>query len=109
MFGKTRQDTLTLLTALVHRSALRTALANRTEETLQPILRFLIRTLPNPHFAALTEQVVSLILDLYGRQMGRSPAVDALVKRLYGGVRQNVEVAQVACASVGMLELLMEG
>ncbi len=91
----------------MHRSALRTALSGRNEETLRPIIRFLINSVNDPRLARLVEDTATLVLDLYGEHMGQSPDVDGLVTTLHEGVRKNAEVAQMAWASTGMLDLLM--
>ncbi|EON68553.1 hypothetical protein W97_07811 [Coniosporium apollinis CBS 100218] len=104
-----RQDILTLLTALRHRSALRTALEGRNEQTLQPVLKWLNRNLEDPRIVKLTTDVAFLLLDIYGEQMGQSEEVDRLVERLHQTVRRATEWSQQAWCTKGMLEMLMAG
>lgn len=54
-------EVYTLLTALRHRSALKAALMNRDESTIQPILRWLTRHISNPRFVELIVEC-SLVL-----------------------------------------------
>lgn len=98
---------MTLLTALRHRSALRTALSGRDEVSLQPILRFLVKTISDPRFVKLTTDVAMVLLDIYGAHIGQSPEVDALVRQLHNVVRANWETAQQAWSTIGMMDLLM--
>ncbi|KAI9786104.1 MAG: hypothetical protein M1835_003156 [Candelina submexicana] len=100
---------LTLLTALRHRSAMRTALQGRDEITVQPILKWIYKHIPNPRYLKMCVEVGLLIIDLYSSQMGQSPEVDSLFKQLHGQVRKGVERAQQACQTDGMLGMLMAG
>ncbi|KAK8168263.1 UTP15 C terminal-domain-containing protein [Phyllosticta citrichinensis] len=104
-----KQDTLTLLTALRHRSALRTALKGRDELTLQPIIKWLVRNMSDPRHVQLATDVAFVLLDLYGEEMGQSPEIDALVDRLHETVRREAEISQQAWATKGMLDMLTAG
>ncbi|KAF1812317.1 WD40 repeat-like protein [Eremomyces bilateralis CBS 781.70] len=104
-----KTDSLTLFTALRHRSALRSALANRDEVTLQPILRWLNRAINDPRHVKLTTDIALVMLDEYAQHMGQSEEIDAMLMALYEGVRKNVELAQQAWATKGMLDLLGSG
>jgi U3 small nucleolar RNA-associated protein 15 len=103
------EDVITVLIALRHRSALRAALKGKDEESLQPILKFIIRHLNDPRFIKVVTDVAMLVLDMYGAQMGLSSDVDALVRRLHSKVRMSAEASQQALATQGMLETLMAG
>lgn len=104
-----RQDTITLLTALRHRSALRTALKGRDEVTLQPILKWLGKAINDPRIIKLTSDVLLMVMDLYAEQLGLSPEIDTLFEQLRDRVLENVEVTQQAWSTQGMLEMLMAG
>ena len=97
----------TLLTALRHRSALRTALAGRDEVSLQPIFKWVCKFITDPRYVTLCVDVGLLILDLYSSQMGQSTEIDGLMKRLHHGVRLEVEKAQQAWQTTGMLGMLV--
>ncbi|KAF2746691.1 U3 small nucleolar RNA-associated protein-like protein 15 [Sporormia fimetaria CBS 119925] len=107
--GDARPQTITVLTALTHRSALRTALSNRDEVTLQPILRWLIRNVPDCRITRLVTDVALQVLDLYADQLGRSPEVDMLVEQLMQRVKVVVEASQVAWNVMGMVNMLSVG
>lgn len=100
---------LTLLTALRHRSAMRNALQGRDEISLQPILTWLCKYIIDPRYVAMSVDVGILILDIYSGEMGQSPKVDILMKRLHSRVRKEVERAQQAWQTNGMLGMLMVG
>ena len=88
---------------------MRTALQGRDEITLQPILRWLTKHLPNPRLVDIAAEVGVLIIDLYADHLGQSANIDALVKMLHFRVRREVERAQEACQTKGMLGLLSAG
>lgn len=100
---------LTLFTALRHRSAMRSALQGRDETTLQPILNWLCKYIIDPRYVAMSVDVGVLILDIYSGEMGQSPKIDGLMKRLHHRVRKEVERAQQAWQTKGMLGMLMAG
>ncbi|OCL02311.1 U3 small nucleolar RNA-associated protein-like protein 15 [Glonium stellatum] len=104
-----RQEIITLLTALRHRSALRTALKGRDEVTLQPVLKWLNKAIGDPRIIRLTSDVSLMVLDIYSEQLGQSAEIDTLVERLRERVLDNVEVSQLAWSTQGMLEMLMAG
>jgi len=100
---------LTLLTALRHRSAMRTAFKGRDETSLQPILRWVIKYIGHPRYIKLTSDVAMLLLDLYSEQAMDSPEIDDLLNQLHRKVRHCSELAQAAYSTQGMLDLLVSG
>jgi U3 small nucleolar RNA-associated protein 15 len=102
-----RSQSLTLLTALRHRSALRTALSNRDSVTLQPILRWCIKNISDYRITRLTTDVALVVLDLYADQLGRSEEVDDLIMALMQRVKVTVEASQDAWKVRGMLDMLV--
>jgi U3 small nucleolar RNA-associated protein 15 len=104
-----RTHALTLLTALRHRSALRTALSNRDSLTLQPILRWCIKNISDYRITRLTTDVALVVLDLYADQLGRSEEVDDLIMALMQRVKVTVEASQDAWKVRGMLDMLVAG
>lgn len=105
--GNARDQQLTVFTALRHRSAMRTALINRDEVTLQPILRWIIKNISDTRITRLTTDVALVVLDLYADQMGRSEEIDNLVKALFEKVKDTVEACQMAWSAQGMVDMLM--
>lgn len=103
---KNTSTVVTLLTALRHRSAMRTALSGRDDVSLQPILKWTCRNIRNPRYVELCTDSGLLILDLYAAYMGESPQIDALLARLHSTVRNEVDRSQQAWQTKGMLEML---
>jgi U3 small nucleolar RNA-associated protein 15 len=104
-----RTQILTLLTALIHRSALPTALANRSAASLLPLLRWLQKHIADPRCTKLTVEVALVLVEEYAEFVGQSEEFDAAVERLLGEVRRGVEMGQMAVSTVGMLDLLGAG
>ncbi|KAI9817042.1 MAG: hypothetical protein M1832_004760 [Thelocarpon impressellum] len=102
---------LTLLRALAHRSALRAALADRDSSTLQPLLKWLAKHIQDPRFVVTAADVALLLLEMYSGKLGQpgTGEVEALVRRLHASVTREVEAAQVAVQTGGMLGLLGAG
>ncbi|KAI9800680.1 MAG: hypothetical protein M1825_004002 [Sarcosagium campestre] len=100
---------VTLLTALRHRSALRVALQGRDHSTLKPILRWTTRHIKDPRYMRISVELGLLIIDMYSTQMGLTDSMDSLVKELHDVVRDQVESAQQAWETEGMLNLLTAG
>jgi U3 small nucleolar RNA-associated protein 15 len=103
---KNSVQVMTLLTALRHRSALRFALSDRDEESIQPILKWTCTSIANPRTVELGVEVGMNILDLYSGELGQSKSFDELVERLRTRVRDEVERSQQAWQTRGMLGML---
>ncbi|TLD33878.1 hypothetical protein PspLS_00774 [Pyricularia sp. CBS 133598] len=102
-----RMAVLTLLTALRHRSALVHALEGRDEETVQPILAWVTRHVVDPRYVSVCVDVGLHLLDLYAEYADRSPELEQGFRMLRSQVIKEVERAQMACQTGGMLETLM--
>ena len=102
-------STITLLTALRHRSAMRAALSGRDEVTLQPVFKWICTYITNPRYVSLCTDLGLLVLELYAEHMGESRDVDRLRERLHEVVRREVERSQQAGQTEGMLGLVMGG
>lgn len=101
-------DTITLLTALRHRSALRAALSGRDDVSLQPIFQWVCTYISNPRYVSLCVDIGIQILDLYSSHMGESAEIDRLMQRLHRGVRHQVEKSQQSWKTKGMLEMILQ-
>ncbi|KAI0472594.1 WD40 repeat-like protein [Xylariaceae sp. FL0804] len=100
---------LTALTALRHRSALREALEGRGEDGVAPVLRWVEGHILDPRYAGLCVDVAAHLLSLYGGYVAASPALEAGFRTLHRRVRQEVERAQMAAQTGGMLGSLLMG
>ncbi|KIW50498.1 hypothetical protein PV05_09302 [Exophiala xenobiotica] len=97
---------VTLLNTLRYRSALRAALEDRDETQLQPLMNWIWRNITNATFVPLCVEVSMNIIDLYSRHLAESESLARQVKRLRERVQEEVNRAQLAGLTRGMLELL---
>jgi U3 small nucleolar RNA-associated protein 15 len=88
---------------------MRSALQGRDEATLQPILKWITKFVADPRYVNTVVGVAVLVVDLYSAQVGQSSEIDDLINRLHDRVRREVERAQQACQTDGMLHMLMSG
>lgn len=100
-------NVLTLLITLRHRSALRAAVENRDEESVQPVLSWICNHIIDPRYRAACVDVGLHLLDLYAEHVGQSAELATGFKTLRKRVTQEVEKAQLAAQTGGMLEALM--
>ncbi|XP_065834126.1 U3 small nucleolar RNA-associated protein 15 homolog [Oscarella lobularis] len=78
-----RADVVTsLLREMMLRDGLEIALGGRDEESLEPILLFLIRYLVNPLYSQILCDVFSVLLDMYSDVVGVSERIDSLFAKL---------------------------
>ncbi|ETS82210.1 hypothetical protein PFICI_07212 [Pestalotiopsis fici W106-1] len=100
---------LTLLVALRHRSALREALEGRDEETVQPILNWIQKHIVDPRYVGICVDVSMHLLDLYSEYVGGSKELEDNFRLLHKRVRREIETAQMATQTGGMLGGLLIG
>lgn len=100
-------NVLTLLLALRHRSALRQALESRDEQSVQPILKWVCGHICDTRYVSVCVEVGIHLIDLYAEFVGGSDELADSFKTLHRRVKREVEQAQVACQTGGMLDSLL--
>ncbi|AEO57099.1 hypothetical protein MYCTH_2302897 [Thermothelomyces thermophilus ATCC 42464] len=100
---------LTLLVALRHRSALREALEGRDEISVLPLLKWVSKYISDPRYLSICVDLSFHLLDLYSEHVGGSAELAAQFQSLLGKVSKEVEKAQMAIQTHGMVESLMFG
>ncbi|OQO02132.1 hypothetical protein B0A48_11684 [Cryoendolithus antarcticus] len=112
------ENTLTLITALRSRGALRATLRDRSDENLIPVLRWVLNNINAPRTLHLTGDVTGAILDMYAGRMGVwleqgegevGWTCLKLVERIGKRVRRTAELAQQAEGCIGVMDLLAMG
>lgn len=96
----------TLLTTLRYRSALRASLEGRDEVTLQPIMKWVYENISHPTFVPICVEVAMNIMDLYSKHLDQSVQLEKQTERLHRRIKEEVERAQLAGMTRGMLEML---
>lgn len=102
-------NVLTLLLALRHRSALRDALESRDEQSVQPVLKWVCGHISDPRYVSVCVEVGLHLLDLYAEFVNASAELHEGFRTLHRRVKVEVESAQMACQTGGMLESLLVG
>ncbi|KEF62717.1 uncharacterized protein A1O9_00690 [Exophiala aquamarina CBS 119918] len=104
--GADKMTILTVLNTLRHRSALRAALDDRTESGLQPIILWVWKNITDTNFVPLCVEVSMNIMDLYSKHLAESELLANQVKKLRERVWEEVDRAQQASMTRGMLQIL---
>jgi U3 small nucleolar RNA-associated protein 15 len=102
-------EALTLFAALRHRGALREALEGRDEVTVQPVLRWAARHVVHPQYSGVCIDIAMQLLELYGAYADDSAELADGFRILRARVMREVENAQMACQTSGMIESLLMG
>jgi U3 small nucleolar RNA-associated protein 15 len=100
---------MTVLQALIHRSALRAAIGGRTAKSLMPLLRWTTKHVGEPRSVELATEVATMMLDEYAEHCGESREIDTGLEQLHEQVLRATEVAQMSLMTIGMLDLLKSG
>lgn len=96
----------TLLTTLRYRSALRSSLEGRDGTTLGPIMKWVYSNISSPTFVPICVEVAMNIMDLYSKHLAQSVDLAKQTERLHRRIKEEVERAQQAGMTKGMLEIL---
>lgn len=100
---------LTVLVALRHRSALREALEGRDEVTVLPVLKWVYKYIQDTRYMSICVDMAFHLWDLYGEYVGGSEELATQFQWLSGRVSKEVEKAQKAIQTGGMVTTLLAG
>lgn len=78
-------------TTTLPQNAQQVALRDRTEEEMEPILRFLVKYTTLPQYAGPLINVCRLVCDLYGHRLGRSVKIDELYVALHKRLAEEID------------------
>ncbi|ORX62440.1 WD40 repeat-like protein [Hesseltinella vesiculosa] len=97
---------VSMLQELLHRDALKPAIAGRDDVSLEPLLRFLMRYVHNPRYTNLLVDTVDLVLDVYHNVFGQSPLIDQLVLQLRQKVAGEIQLQRDLLQTIASLDML---
>jgi U3 small nucleolar RNA-associated protein 15 len=100
-------DVIGVVEELGKRRALTTALSNRDEERLEPIVAFAIRYISKPHFTSQIVGLANKLIDIYQSVVGESEVVDELFRKLKVQIRNECRTQQILLRVVGQLDAVM--
>uniref|UniRef100_A0AAV1UL34 U3 small nucleolar RNA-associated protein 15 C-terminal domain-containing protein n=1 Tax=Peronospora matthiolae TaxID=2874970 RepID=A0AAV1UL34_9STRA len=96
-----------MLEELRLRVGLKRALGNRDEESLEPLLAFLIKYVTDPKYALLLVHVCTIVCDLYAPKLSQSMLIDGLFIKLHEKLNEELRDQRQVLAVVGMMDSLM--
>lgn len=96
-----------VLEELGKRQGLTIALSNRDEETLEPILSFIVRYITRPRFSALLIGVTNILINIYSEVTGQSEMIDELFAKLQNQISDELRTQKVLFRVVGQLEAIL--
>ena len=96
-----------VLEELGKRRGLITALSNRDEETLEPLLSFTTNFIHNPKYTPLLVGVANQLCDIYSNVFGQSDLVDEYFEKLQLKVRAECKVQSSLLQLIGQIDAVM--
>ncbi|CAE6465408.1 unnamed protein product [Rhizoctonia solani] len=96
-----------LISELMHRDGLRTALGGRDDVSLEPVLRLLIKHISDPRFGNMCCDVAGIVIDMYTSILGRSPLIDTLFVRLRRKLEQELKFQRELRLLGGALDMIL--
>lgn len=96
-----------VLEELGRRRGLVTALSNRDEETLEPILAFTTNFISNPKFTPLLVGVANKLCDIYSNVFGQSETIDEYFEKLQIQVKSECRTQSSLLQLIGQIESVM--
>lgn len=96
-----------MLEELRLRVGLKRALAGRDEETLEPLLAFLIKYVTDPKYTSLLIRVCTIVCDLYAPKLSQSQLIDNLFFKLREKLTEELRVQKHLMEVMGMMDSVM--
>lgn len=96
-----------ILEELGKRRGLATALSNRDEETLEPVISFVSRYIAKPQYSITLVGVASMLCDIYQPVMGQSEMIDDCFEKLKRVVREECRVQKESLRLVGLMDAVL--
>jgi U3 small nucleolar RNA-associated protein 15 len=101
------KDVVAVLEELGKRRGLETALSNRDEELLEPVLSFTTRYINRPHYTGLLVGIAHKLIDIYGDVTGQSEMIDELFAKLKAQVGNECRAQASLLQLVGQIDSIV--
>uniref|UniRef100_A0AAY4BTZ5 U3 small nucleolar RNA-associated protein 15 homolog n=1 Tax=Denticeps clupeoides TaxID=299321 RepID=A0AAY4BTZ5_9TELE len=95
-----------VLIELERRGTLRNAVAGREEESITPLLNFLLRFITDPRFSRILLSVAHVVVDVYQQVVSQSPVMERLLQRLLECLGREIDYQQELLQVLGILDTL---
>jgi len=96
-----------VLEELGRRRGLITALSNRDEETLEPLLAFTTTFISNPRYTPLLVGVANQLCDIYSNVCGQSDTIDEYFEKLQLHVKDECNTQSILLHLIGQIDAVM--
>lgn len=96
-----------VLEEIGRRGGIRSALTGRDADTLAPVLKFIARHVSNPRHTRQLLGVMARVLDIYGGEVGASPAVDGTLRLIRERVAAALRLQAQLCHLSGVAAPLL--
>jgi U3 small nucleolar RNA-associated protein 15 len=96
-----------VLEELGRRRGLITALSNRDEETLEPLLSFTTNFISNPRYTPLLVGVANEMCNIYSNVFGQSETIDEYFEKLQLHVKNECNTQSLLLQLVGQIDTVM--
>jgi len=98
---------ISVLEELGRRRGLVTALSNRDEETLEPLLAFTTSFISNPRYTPLLIGVANQLCDIYSNVFGQSDTIDEYFEKLQIHVKNECKTQSSLLHLIGQIDAVM--
>ena len=98
---------MAVLEELGRRRGLITALSNRDEETLEPLLAFTTSFISNPRYTPVLIGVANQLCDIYSHVFGQSDTIDEYFEKLLLHVKAECRTQSSLLHLLGQIDAVM--
>jgi U3 small nucleolar RNA-associated protein 15 len=102
-----KNQIVAVLEELGRRRGLVTALSNRDEESLEPILSFTTKFISDPRYTPLLVGVANQLCDIYSNVFGQSDTIDEYFEKLQLQVKNECQTQSSLLQLIGQIETVM--
>ena len=98
---------ISIIREILYRNGLKIALSKRDENTLEPLITFLINTIPNPLHTKILVEVMSQLLDLYASELGKSVVFDEMFFKMQKRLEKEIQLNKSMQQLLGQIDLII--
>lgn len=98
---------ISIIREILYRNGLEIALSKRDENTLEPLISFLINTIPNPLHTKILVEVMSQLLDLYASELGKSVVFDEMFFKMQKRLEKEIQLNKSMQQLLGQIDLII--
>eukprot|EP00049_Salpingoeca_infusionum_P026409 m.25559 g.25559 ORF g.25559 m.25559 type:complete len:523 (-) comp8732_c2_seq1:55-1623(-) len=92
---------------LVRRDGLMIAISGRNEDSLRPLLSFIVANINNPRYSTLLSAVGELVLDVYSQEISQSATISSLCCALSRKLKAELTLQEQLQRTMGSLDAIL--